>query len=205
IAADRQEIGKPEGVGQQNRRSLLNHKDISTGAHFAHTRRAASSVNSLILLAPQVGFEPTTLRLTAECSTVELLRSKCVISLKQTRTCTVKSSHSAVPDAGAGSPPCLPACPSAPPPAPPRPLRSPPPPRLPSSSRTPSRRAPSPGGSRSTEHSRSSPRHRPLQSSSLPKRIPRSPALPAPPLSSPRSSPGTPLHADSESRTNRSP
>src|ERR1019366_7473381 len=66
MAADRQEIGKPEGVGQQNRRSLLNHKDISTGAHFAHTRRAASSVNSLILLAPQVGFEPTTLRLTAE-------------------------------------------------------------------------------------------------------------------------------------------
>ena len=29
----------------------------------------------LIKLAPQVGFEPTTLRLTAECSTVELLRS----------------------------------------------------------------------------------------------------------------------------------
>ena len=26
-------------------------------------------------MAPQVGFEPTTLRLTAECSTVELLRS----------------------------------------------------------------------------------------------------------------------------------
>jgi hypothetical protein len=26
-------------------------------------------------LAPQVGFEPTTLRLTAECSTIELLRS----------------------------------------------------------------------------------------------------------------------------------
>ncbi len=26
-------------------------------------------------LAPQVGFEPTTLRLTAECSTVELLRN----------------------------------------------------------------------------------------------------------------------------------
>src|ERR1019366_5072973 len=66
MAADRQEIGKREEVGQQNRRSLLNHKDISTGAHFAHTRRAASSVNSLILLAPQVGFEPTTLRLTAE-------------------------------------------------------------------------------------------------------------------------------------------
>ena len=27
-------------------------------------------------LAPQVGLEPTTLRLTAECSTIELLRSK---------------------------------------------------------------------------------------------------------------------------------
>src|ERR1019366_8972257 len=66
MAADRQEIGKPEGVGQQNRRSLLNHKDISTGAHFAHTRRAASSVNSLILFGPQVGFEPTILLLTAE-------------------------------------------------------------------------------------------------------------------------------------------
>ena len=29
---------------------------------------------SLMRLAPQVGFEPTTLRLTAECSTAELLR-----------------------------------------------------------------------------------------------------------------------------------
>ena len=28
-------------------------------------------------MAPQVGFEPTTLRLTAECSTIELLRSVC--------------------------------------------------------------------------------------------------------------------------------
>src|ERR1019366_10053107 len=137
-------------------------------------------------LAPQVGFEPTTLRLTAECSTVELLRSKCVISLKQTRTCTVKSSHSAVPDAGVGSPLCLPACPSAPLPALPHPPRSPPPPRLPSSSRTPCPRAPSPGGSRSTERSRSSPRRPPLQLSSSPKRIPRSPALPASPPSSPR-------------------
>ncbi len=32
--------------------------------------------NKGLKLAPQVGFEPTTLRLTAECSTVELLRSK---------------------------------------------------------------------------------------------------------------------------------
>lgn len=30
-------------------------------------------------LAPQVGLEPTTLRLTAECSTIELLRSACVL------------------------------------------------------------------------------------------------------------------------------
>src|ERR1019366_7536154 len=30
---------------------------------------------SFVHLAPQVGFEPTTLRLTAECSTIELLRS----------------------------------------------------------------------------------------------------------------------------------
>ena len=37
-------------------------------------------------MAPQVGFEPTTLRLTAECSTIELLRSKAgTLSLKQTR------------------------------------------------------------------------------------------------------------------------
>ena len=36
------------------------------------TGRRGSYGNSL---APQVGFEPTTLRLTAECSTVELLRS----------------------------------------------------------------------------------------------------------------------------------
>jgi hypothetical protein len=28
-----------------------------------------------IFMAPQVGLEPTTLRLTAECSTIELLRS----------------------------------------------------------------------------------------------------------------------------------
>ncbi len=38
--------------------------------------RFRGSYNSLILLAPQVGLEPTTLRLTAECSAIELLRSK---------------------------------------------------------------------------------------------------------------------------------
>ena len=31
--------------------------------------------NKGLILAPQVGLEPTTLRLTAECSTIELLRS----------------------------------------------------------------------------------------------------------------------------------
>ncbi len=30
----------------------------------------------LFLVAPQVGLEPTTLRLTAECSAIELLRNK---------------------------------------------------------------------------------------------------------------------------------
>jgi hypothetical protein len=32
-------------------------------------------------LAPQVGLEPTTLRLTAECSAIELLRSKKLYSI----------------------------------------------------------------------------------------------------------------------------
>jgi hypothetical protein len=38
-------------------------------------RRSIIVCKSMKDLAPQVGFEPTTLRLTAECSTVELLRS----------------------------------------------------------------------------------------------------------------------------------
>ncbi len=35
----------------------------------------------LDLLAPQVGLEPTTLRLTAECSAIELLRNVWLISV----------------------------------------------------------------------------------------------------------------------------
>ena len=31
---------------------------------------------AFVILAPQVGLEPTTLRLTAECSAIELLRNK---------------------------------------------------------------------------------------------------------------------------------
>jgi hypothetical protein len=38
----------------------------------AHLKRCANLSN---LLAPQVGLEPTTLRLTAECSAIELLRN----------------------------------------------------------------------------------------------------------------------------------
>ena len=44
---------------------------------FVGTERKQSAVNrkSLERLAPQVGLEPTTLRLTAGCSAIELLRS----------------------------------------------------------------------------------------------------------------------------------
>ena len=43
-------------------------------------------------MAPQVGLEPTTLRLTAECSTIELLRTKVdeFISFNQTGGTAVK-------------------------------------------------------------------------------------------------------------------
>ena len=36
---------------------------------------ASYIVDFIVFLAPQVGLEPTTLRLTAECSAIELLRS----------------------------------------------------------------------------------------------------------------------------------
>ena len=36
---------------------------------------ASHLIDFIVLLAPQVGLEPTTLRLTAECSAIELLRS----------------------------------------------------------------------------------------------------------------------------------
>ena len=35
----------------------------------------ATETIEILILAPQVGLEPTTLRLTAECSAIELLRS----------------------------------------------------------------------------------------------------------------------------------
>ena len=41
-----------------------------------HTGRVLQNVNPKHeILAPQVGLEPTTLRLTAECSAIELLRN----------------------------------------------------------------------------------------------------------------------------------
>jgi hypothetical protein len=43
-------------------------------------------------MAPQVGLEPTTLRLTAGCSAIELLRS--VVRLRRRRALTVGSYHS---------------------------------------------------------------------------------------------------------------
>ena len=43
--------------------------------------RTKSDSDSMFL-APQVGLEPTTLRLTAECSAIELLRNVCFRSLK---------------------------------------------------------------------------------------------------------------------------
>jgi hypothetical protein len=44
------------------------------------------------LLAPQVGLEPTTLRLTAECSTIELLRSNGAAIKLANRTTNVNRS-----------------------------------------------------------------------------------------------------------------
>ena len=39
-------------------------------------------------MAPQVGFEPTTVRLTAECSTTELLRNNIIIMARRRPTLT---------------------------------------------------------------------------------------------------------------------
>jgi hypothetical protein len=62
-----------------------NYRRMGRSSPNASAESAAKQVKCFNL-APQVGFEPTTLRLTAECSTVELLRS---ISLRiaQTANC----------------------------------------------------------------------------------------------------------------------
>ena len=47
-----------------------------------HEKIRTKSGSDSMFLAPQVGLEPTTLRLTAECSAIELLRNVCFRSLK---------------------------------------------------------------------------------------------------------------------------
>ena len=42
---------------------------------------ASHIIDFIVFLAPQVGLEPTTLRLTAECSAIELLRSILAVRL----------------------------------------------------------------------------------------------------------------------------
>src|ERR1700674_5463536 len=58
----------PGGVWGQSPRKLRRPPKLPSEAR-------ALSHNALILLAPEVGLDPTTLRLTAECSAIELLRS----------------------------------------------------------------------------------------------------------------------------------
>ena len=47
---------------------------LTTEPFLYHSNRKASSFLNWFFLPPRVGFEPTTLRLTAECSTAELSR-----------------------------------------------------------------------------------------------------------------------------------
>ncbi len=49
-----------------------------------------SSVILLTLLPPRVGLEPTTTRLTAECSTIELSR---IIHIIYSGSCALKTEH----------------------------------------------------------------------------------------------------------------
>ena len=44
-------------------------------AHVSYEKRRAIAITRPSKMAPQVGLEPTTLRLTAECSAIELLRN----------------------------------------------------------------------------------------------------------------------------------
>ena len=48
---------------------------------------ASYIVDFIVFLAPQVGLEPTTLRLTAECSTIELLRNVVTRIKERAATC----------------------------------------------------------------------------------------------------------------------
>jgi hypothetical protein len=59
-------------AGENQSRKVLKRKGTSTGRERQQLGRGEQAGMEL---APRVGFEPTTLRLTAECSTVELPRS----------------------------------------------------------------------------------------------------------------------------------
>src|ERR1035441_6585776 len=48
---------------------------VPTVKEFSRFSGRDAACNLLIQLAPEVGLEPTTLRLTAECSAIELLRN----------------------------------------------------------------------------------------------------------------------------------
>src|SRR5579863_4537260 len=70
----------PFWASQASRAQLQREPVSASIGHFAtisvaRVNQKAGGVRSEIRLAPQVGLEPTTLRLTAECSTIELLRS----------------------------------------------------------------------------------------------------------------------------------
>ncbi len=76
-------IGAPTRAWLETERrtetQVLGNNTREAQAHCVNHRAAKSLWEKK--LAPQVGFEPTTLRLTAECSTIELLRSKTCFSI----------------------------------------------------------------------------------------------------------------------------
>ena len=53
---------------------IIQRSNVSLKVSFNENGHFKSGRKSLIIKAPQVGLEPTTLRLTAECSAIELLR-----------------------------------------------------------------------------------------------------------------------------------
>jgi hypothetical protein len=76
----------PRGLDNNSKNSSLMYEILTGGeqgiwtletAQTAYTisNRAPSATRTALQLAPQVGFEPTTDRLTADCSTTELLRN----------------------------------------------------------------------------------------------------------------------------------
>ena len=73
------------GVAQKRRtgaRKRTAPAAFATGAPVLWRKPPCGGEFAIRYLAPEVGFEPTTLRLTAGCSTVELLRNKFVAPAK---------------------------------------------------------------------------------------------------------------------------